>query len=239
MGFEHGKNTKVFYDEFDFSKYFDDASVAANADAAETTTFGKNSKTYIAGLKDATLALEGFFDGDADAVDEEFFEILGGSGNLFSIYEAGDTAGKFGYAIKAIETAYGVMSTYDKAVRTSMAGQSNGTAAERVISLHALGAEADADWTGTAFDDNKAASANGGSAYIHVTAATGTIEAKIQHSSDNFAADITDLASFSSITGATAERIEFTETVKQYVRGYVTLENGESITFQMGLHRNN
>lgn len=236
MSFVHGKNTKVFYDEFDFSSYFDQANIAANADTAETTTFGKNSKTFIPGLKDATLALEGFFDGSADAVDEEFNSILGGSGNLFSIYQNGDAFGNCGFATKALETAYGIVSTFDNAVRISMAAQSSEKAAERIESLHALGANADTDWEGSAID-NGASSADGGSAYIHVTAATGTIEVKLEHSSDNFAADITDLATFTPVTGATAERIEFTGTVKQYVRGYATIAGGETITFNLGFHR--
>ena len=211
-------------------------SVAINADTAETSTFGNDSKTYIPGLKDATLALDGFYDGDADAVDEEFNIILGGSGNLFSVYEEGDAVGNFGKAMKAIETAYALTSTKDDAVRITMAGQSDGTAAERVQSMHALGAEADSDWEGTVMDNGESSS-DGGSAYLHVTAATGTIEVKLEHSSDNFAADVSDLATFTAVTGATAERITFSGTVKQYVRGYATIANGETITFNLGFFR--
>jgi len=234
--FIHGKNTKVYYDEYDFTQYFDQATVQMNADTAETSVFGKNSKEYIPGLKDATLALEGFFDGSANAVDEEFFAILGGAGNLFSVYPPGDTVGNAGYAMKAIETAYGTLPTTDSAVRTSMAAQADGTAAERVLSMHALGAESASDWTGTA-SDNSAASTTGGSAYLHVTAATGTIEVKLEHSTDNFSADTTDLATFTAVTAATAERITFTGAVKQYVRGFATIAGGETITFQLGFHR--
>ena len=64
----------------------------------------------------------------------------------------------------------------DGACRVSYGGSINVGSRERVLSLHALAAET-ANWTGTGIDGG-ASSANGGSAYIHVTAVTGTIEGK-------------------------------------------------------------
>lgn len=235
MAFVHGKNTEVFVDKYDLTSYFDSVSVNMNADLAETSTFGKSSKTYIAGLKDATMSLEGYYDSTAGAVDAVMNTIFGADDKLISVYLSGDAVASAGYAMNAIETAYAINPTLDSACRVSCAAQSDETSAERVISLHALGAET-ATWTGTAVN-NSASSASGGSAYIHVTAATGTIEIKIQHSSDNFVADTTDLVSFTNVTGATSERKTFTGTVKQYTRGYATIAGGETITFQMGIHR--
>lgn len=231
----HGKNTKVFFNSHDLTDYFDNANPAINADTAEVSTFGSDSKKYIPGLKDATLSLEGFFDGSAAAVDAVMEDAFGSDGNEVSVYPEGDVAGKAGYAMQAVETAYSTTETIDGACRISAAVQSSGTAAERVISLHAHGAET-ANWTGTA-QNNGAASAAGGSAYLHVTTVTGTIEVKIQHSSDNFAADTEDLVSFTAVTGATSERVTFTGAVKQYIRGTATIAGGETITFQLGFHR--
>jgi hypothetical protein len=231
----HGKNTEVFFNKYDLSTYFDSANVSANADTAEVSTFGISSKTYVPGLKDATLALEGLYDGDASAVDEILEAACGSDGNEISVYPEGDAVGKFGHAMQAIETAYSAVETIDGACRVSAAAQSNGTAAERVVSLHALGAET-SEWTGTS-SDNGASSSSGGSAYIHVTAVTGTVEVKLQHSSDDFSADTEDLESFTAVSAASSERITFSGTVKQYVRGYATIGGGESITFQLGFHR--
>jgi hypothetical protein len=236
LAFASGKNTKVFFNEFNFTPYFDNVSVPMNVDTAETSTFGSDSKKFIPGLKDATLSAEGFYDGSADAIDEELSAALAVADKLWSVYQNGDSAGSFGYAMKAIETAHSVVSTIDNACRVSVAAQSDGTAAERVVSLHAHGAQADSNWTGSAIN-NGAASAAGGSAYLHVTAATGTIEVSIRHSSDNFVADDTELVAFTNVTGPTAERKTFSGTVKQYVRGVATIAGGETITFQLGLYR--
>lgn len=236
MAFTHGKNTKVFFNEFNFTSYFDNATVNTNSDTAETTTFGKNSKTFIPGLKDATFSFEGFFDGSASAVDEKLYTVLNYDSVYMSVYPEGDTLGLYGYSANLIETAYSVTSTKDDACRISAAAQSDDSAAERVVSMHALGAEADANWTGTG-NDNLAGSSNGGSAYLHVTAATGTIEVKLEHATASDFSDAADLVSFTAVTGATAQRVTFAGTVNRYVRGYATIGAGETITFQLGFCR--
>ncbi len=236
MSFVHGKGTKVFVNKYDLSQYFDNANLQANADVADVSTWGNTSKAYVAGLKDATLALDGLYEGSAAAVDEILAAALASDGNEISVYPDGDALGKFGYAMLAIETAYAALATIDNACRVNMAAQSNNTAAERVVSLHALGAESASDWTGAAHN-NGASSASGGGAYLHVTAVTGTVEVKIQHSSDNFVADTEDLVAFTAAAAAASERKTFTGTVKQYVRGYATIGGAEAITFQIGFHR--
>lgn len=231
----HGKNTKVFFNNYDLTEFFDNATLSVNADTADVSTFGSDSKKYIPGLKDATISLEGFYDGSSDKVDEILEAAFGSDGNEISVYPEGDAAGKAGYAMQVIETAYSTTGTIDGATRISAAVQSSGTGAERVISLHALGEEDD-DWTSSVLD-NGASSSDGGSAYLHVTDATGTVEVKIQHSSDDFSSDTTDLASFAAVSGATSERVSFTGSVKRYVRAVATIGVGESITFQLGFHR--
>jgi hypothetical protein len=232
----HGKNTDVFVNGNDLTTYFDNAALNHNADTAEVSTWGNTSKAYVAGLKDATLALDGLYDGDSDAVDEVLQTVFASDGNEISVYPEGDTVGKYGYGMVAIETAYSVTGAIGGACRISAAAQSNATSAERLVSLHALGEESASDWTGTA-NNYGASSSSGGSAYIHVTAVTGEVEVKIQHSSDNFSADTEDLESFTAVTAAGSERITFTGTVKQYVRGYATIGGAEAITFQLGFHR--
>ena len=69
MAFVHGKDSVVFVDNTDFSSYFANVDSATTADVAESTTFGAtgDAKTYIAGMKDGTVGLAGFFDATADA----------------------------------------------------------------------------------------------------------------------------------------------------------------------------
>lgn len=75
MAFLHGKSTAVYFAEKNLTAYFNSASRNASVETAETTVFGQNSKSYIAGLKDGTVSVAGLFDGAAGAVDE----ILAGS----------------------------------------------------------------------------------------------------------------------------------------------------------------
>ena len=62
MAFIHGKETKVYIDSTDLSSYLNTADPTRTADVGETTTFGNDNKTYIAGEKDATVSFGGFFD---------------------------------------------------------------------------------------------------------------------------------------------------------------------------------
>jgi hypothetical protein len=234
MAFGHGKNTEVLANGYDLTGYLNNINLAGNADVAETSVFGLSSKTYVVGLMDAVLSGEGLFDGAAAAVDAILQAAFASESVEWTWYALEDTAGLAGYGIQAINNAYAVMSTKDDAVRISVGAQST-VGMERVLSLHALGAET-ADWEGTTLNHG-AASANGGSAYLQVTAATGTIEVSIRHSTDNFVASDDELVAFTAVTGRTSERKTFTGAVRQYVRGVATIAGGETITFNIGFCR--
>jgi hypothetical protein len=168
------------------------------------------------------------------AVDVILQAALGSESVEWTWYPENDIYGNSGYALLACQNAYSVTSTKDDAARISVGAQSN-VGLERVISLHALDAET-ASWTGTVLN-NGTATSNGGAAYLQVTAATGTVEVSIRHSTDNFAADDTELCAFTAVTGITSQRVAFTGTVKKYVRGIATLAGGESITFNLAISR--
>lgn len=52
----------------DYSTYFNSISLPQNRDTAETTTFTKGTKTYIPGLRDATLSVEGRWNVTIDGI---------------------------------------------------------------------------------------------------------------------------------------------------------------------------
>lgn len=234
MAFTHGKSTEVYANGYDLTSYLSRIEAAGSADVADVSTFGLSSKAYVAGLTDVTLSGDGIFDGATNAVDVVLQAALGSESVEWTWYPTGDTYGNAGYGILGINNAYATMSTKDDAVRISVGAQSI-VGMERVLSLHALGAET-ADWEGATLN-NGAASAAGGSAYLQVTAATGTIEVSIHHSTDNFAADDTELVAFTAVAGRTSQRVTFTGAVKQYVRGIATIAGGETITFNLGICR--
>ena len=48
--FVHGKDTKVYLDEFEMTDYFNSADVALTNDTAEVTAYGATSKSYLLGM---------------------------------------------------------------------------------------------------------------------------------------------------------------------------------------------
>lgn len=62
MGFVHGKGSSIKVATFDMSAYTNNVAFNQKADSHDTTTFGKNSHTYIGGLKDGTITLTGIYD---------------------------------------------------------------------------------------------------------------------------------------------------------------------------------
>lgn len=235
MAFGHGKACDVYVNGRDLGPYFKSASPSLAAQAVESTTFGKNSKTYIAGLKEHKLSLAGFFDGTTSAVDDILQTALGvNSDQLVVVYPVGDTAiGDIGYAMRAKETGYGVTAPVEGLVDVSaeFVGCDD---IDRVISLHVMGAETTA--TSGSSVDNSSGTTDGGAAHLHVTAFSGTsITVKVEHSTDNAA--WSDLITFTAATAAgTSERGTSSGTVNRYVRATWT-GTFSSATFHLAFSR--
>ena len=73
MPVSHGKNAVVQLDNgagalTPITAYLSKSSLERMRETAETTVFGLNDKTYIAGVKDATFSAEGNFDGALDLI---------------------------------------------------------------------------------------------------------------------------------------------------------------------------
>ena len=73
MAVTHGRKAVIQLDNgagtlTDITSYLSKASMERMRDTAETTVFGNNDKTYVAGLKDASFSGEGNFDPALDAI---------------------------------------------------------------------------------------------------------------------------------------------------------------------------
>ena len=60
--FSHGKDAVILLDNTNLSTTLTDASLSLTADVTETSTFSSSSKSYVAGLKDGTATLPGYFE---------------------------------------------------------------------------------------------------------------------------------------------------------------------------------
>ena len=234
--FQHGKDAEVFWNGYDLTSYLKTAGVERSCDTAETTTFGNDDKTYVAGLGDATFSAEGLSDQTSPGSDEILNTALGVESAEVSYYPEGDTIGNFGHALQGQETAYSVTSPVSDVVSVSCSAQSS-VGSERVVSLKALG-QVTASGTATAVDSG-AASSGGFAAYLHNTGVvSGTVAVKIQDSADDSTyADLTGGAFTDLTAGTTSERISGTANPRQYVRLVHTNAAGTA-TFQVGLSRN-
>lgn len=217
----HGREARVLVQQYDLSAYFRQASEAHQVDVHETTTFGKPAKSFLPGLAGGSLSLQGLFDGSPDAVDAVLGAALGAPSRLLTYAPNGLVVGRRVGLLEADETSYSVTSPVADVVGVEAAFQATG-GIDGGVSLHALAAES-ASGTGTAVDHG-AATASGGVAHLHVTAAAGTTPAlavKVQHSADNVT--FADLVTFTAQSGVAAERVAVAGTVNRYVRAVWTI----------------
>ena len=113
MAFVHGKDSVFKLDNAsgtltDISTYVNNVDFPETADVAETTVLGKDNKTYIVGLKDATISLGGLWDSTADAI---FGAVLGQSATLsFEYSPEGTGSGAVKYTGETILTNYAISS---------------------------------------------------------------------------------------------------------------------------------
>ncbi len=234
MAFSHGKNVRVYYNEFDMSSFFNNVDLGIDVDIPETTTYGVDDRTYIGGLRSGSMSLSGFFDGSADAVDEEFATQLGTAAEVITVAPNLATVGNPVYIGSSFLTNYSISAPVDGVITVSSDIQCT-SGLHDGASLHNLGAETATD-TETSFDSSATTTTGGGVGHLHVTAVTGTILVKIQDSPDNSA--WADLISF-TVTGSgtpTSERIAVTGNVDRYVHVTWTIATGPA-TFMVGFAR--
>ena len=217
--FRHGKNVRLYVDEFDFSSYFNDASATTNIDTAETSAFGDSAKTYIVGHTDGTVSLSGMFESTASTGTDDFFASALGSSTKQNVIVSleGTALGSRIVAMQADSTSYEVSSPIGDVVQASVEFQANEGVNHGVLVSNGSAVTATGSGTGV---DNGAATTNGGVGYLSVPVNTrnGNITVKIQSSADN--STFADLVTFTVVSGSTvtSERIEVTGTVARYLR---------------------
>ncbi len=234
----HGKNTRVYVEGYDLSNKFDAVSNEVDITEHETTGFGVDSKTYMAGLVDARLTAEGFWDTDTsnnNLTDDVLSAELAAGDSVWCVMYADTAVGDRGLGIQAIQSSYGQTSKVSEVTRVKADAQSQ-VAFDAIQTLH-VKAQRTTDGNGSSLD-NGTSSSNGGVGYLQVFSATGgnAITVKIQHSTNDI--DWNDLITFTAATGITAERVTTTGTVNRYVRAAWTHETPPgAATFFVGFGR--
>ena len=107
--FAHGKSTDFAIDDTggssrNISNTLTDVSFPQTIDTAETTAFGSSNKSYIVGLKDATISVSGLWDSTIDG----YLSGTEPASRSFIYGPAGSTGGNVKYTGEAIMTNYSV-----------------------------------------------------------------------------------------------------------------------------------
>jgi len=204
--FVHGKNVKVFIDQYDFSAYFTDVSNSNSVETAEVSAFGSPAKEYIPGLKDGTISLNGMWEPTTlVGTDEYFGTAFGGAAKeKIIVAPAGHSLGARAMMLESDNTSYEVSAPIGDVVQANAEFQSSNGVDHGVILSAGSAVSATGNGTGV---DNAAASTNGGVAFLSVPTNTrnGTIIVKVQQSADN--STFTDLVTFTTIT--TSQKISY------------------------------
>ena len=106
--FLHGKTAQFYLTdsggtERELTTYLNNVSMPRSVDTAEASTFGDDDKVYVAGLRDATISLEGMTDA---TVDGYLTGLLGGTPRAWSYFPQGSATNYVKFSGSAIVTSY-------------------------------------------------------------------------------------------------------------------------------------
>lgn len=208
-------------------------SWSAEVDLRDFTSFADAARTWEVGLTSAEIAFEGFF--AATPFDAVVAADLGAATPVpVSVGPDGvDQAGKRAYVVAARAQQYEISSRTAELVGASVSYRSDARIGLGVV-LAELAARGSSGTGPT--QDNGASTSNGAIANLHVTAASGTLDVKVQHSADQVT--WVDLITFSTVTSPAAESKVVTGTVNRYVRATWTVGGASpSFTFAVTFAR--
>lgn len=216
MTFSHGKDTDAYVNGYVLSSFFKSMTFSATKEMADATTFKKNSKVYVPGLQDATLALDGIFDGAADAVDEVLqLALASDAGSIVSYMPNGDVFAKRAYCLGTHQSSYEVNSDIGDVSQISGEFQGNDTYTPGLIH-HIMQAEG-ALGNGSGIDSGVVSTPNGGMLYVQMTTGASLVVV-LQDSADGVT--FADVAGGSITVGSirTAKSLAISGTIRRHTR---------------------
>lgn len=236
MAVSHGSAARVYVGGYDLSGFLRSAASELTRETAETTTFGLGAKTYVAGLADATVSLEGYYDGAPDTIAPVLYAATSSERVLVTVCPQGDTVGAPAYSLESLETRYTVEASLDDV--TTLAGECQSTSGRDRLRIHHPLAARTSSGSGTALDGGAATTA-GGVGALQVTVLTGSVslDVTIQDSADG-TTGWTTILTYGVVTASrTARRVTITGTVRRYTRAAWTISGTGSATFWVGFGR--
>jgi hypothetical protein len=212
MSFVPANRSRVLAGSFSYSCYSRGFSLSSSVDMLEVSTLCDDAKAFITGQDTSTASFDLIFD-TAQASQAASWST---AANLPVTYlPGGTTVGDAAFLMDSIRTEYSISSAVASTVDATLSTQTTGDTGYGVCLAPLTAITTDTNGSGV---DNGASSANGAVAHLHVTAYSGLTSnaIRIEHSTNN--STWTTLASFTSVTGTTSQRLAITGTVNRYVR---------------------
>lgn len=236
MAAVHGRKTRVYLNGYDLTGFYRKTESELTREVAESTVFNQDEKTYLPGLRDASLSLEGLFDGQVDGIEAVLLAAFSADPTIVTICPQGDALGNVAYGKSCLETKFSIEASKDDIVTLANEMQSS-SGRDRLLVQHALGSEVASGQSAAL--DNGAQSLNGGVGYLHVPDIAGitNLAVVIEDSADGSSGWATILA-FAGVTAdRERQRAEITGTVRRYTRARWTFTGSGSAQFWSGFGR--
>lgn len=244
--FRHGLGTRILANQYNLGGILNDASAEASVDTADTTVFGNQDKTYLAGLIDNTVSYKGFYDGaystaamPRSRVQEVIQTALGSTSDVVNTYgPEGDTIGRRALLFNGLPSGLNFASPVSDAVKVE-ATQAMKSKMARGEWLKDFSTALVAATTYTTVNHGST-TAYGGAVHAHVVswATTGAWVWRVRHSSNGSA--FTDLTTARTLNAATQyQRVEVTGTVKRHLKvvvGTLTTGSAPKVGIAYGRH---
>ena len=237
VGFQHGRQSRVYVNGFDVSMYLRSVAAPVAIESTETTTLVNDFKTYIPGMADATLSVEGLWEGSQEGFARLMEDAIEDDGPSVWLVTHGRPAGSACYGLAAEETSLTLETAAADLVTFNVETQSESFREDGVV-LKALGEEVGAA-VGIPHDYGRAT--QNGAAYLQALAppdGASPVEAtaSVQHSVD--AVTWVDLVTFTiPATGKLAQRVDIRTGINRFTRASWSAGSGTSVPFILAITR--
>lgn len=214
----HGKGSGVFVAEFDLSSDLTQYTFGKSRQLVNVTTFGNDDKVFLAGIGEGQIGVQGIWNSATDQSDEELNALDGTETVITASPTAAAAIGDRAHMVKGFIENYQPRAPHNDAVRFSSGVKASAGAYTGVVLHPDVQRSAAADFASV---DGTAQSANGLTAFLHVTQFSGTdATVTIEDSTDD--AIFGSLVAFTQVTGLTSEPVTVAGTVERYLRVALT-----------------
>lgn len=168
-----GKTSSIYVDEINASPFISEYKFESKRDDTDVTPIEADDKIFQSGTAENTCTLTGFWNGDADSLDELLDDTFGGDvQNIISIMPAGCVQGNGAYLASATQVKYNIKAKSSEQVEGESEFRSARVRA-RVLKARGLVSTTGVGTSGSTGVMAPAATSKGATLHVHVMALTG------------------------------------------------------------------